>query len=243
MIKNKPQKIIIIVLCIFFSILLFLPSSSLFMLGKEKQTFRTNNNWEIVVRDFYQGTKLGSLQEIYLQDGYGFITLEACFKNLSDQEQVIFLSDISISIGESDFEIFPIGQAYMQSEVFSWLVPILAPIGAKKANDDLWYTPIQSYELIRLPPFQSKGCVDSYQYKTFAFLFMIDESQLNKPVILRFFDSKVTLVAQKPIVIPRDTVHWLKRLGWVFLVTSIVLVWLKNKRQKKQNNPNDIISP
>lgn len=230
MIQNKLRIFIIIIVFIFFG------SSLLVADTKMNQTVRTNNSWEITIRDFYQGTKLGSLQEIYLEEGSGFITLEACFKNLSNQEQTIFLSDISIIVVESNLEIFPMGQAYMQSEVFSWVVPLIAPIGGKRTTDDLWYTPIQSYELIHLPAYQSKGCVDSYQYKTFAYLFMVDETELNKPITLRFFDSEITLTAPKPIVIPRKTVRWLKRLGWAFLVIFIILFWLKNKRQKEQNN-------
>lgn len=193
----------------------------------------TNTEWEITVRDFYQGTKLGNLQSITLEDGYGFITLEACFRNLAATEQVVTWGDISITV-EDGFEMFPVGQGYKQSEAFGWLLPFLMPLGVKGVVDDLWYTPIQSYELISLPSHQNKGCEDSDQFKTFAYLFMVEKEVLEKPFTLRFFDKRLTLEARKPIVIPRSTVRWLKRLGWIFLLLLGILFWLRKRRQKRE---------
>ena len=202
------------------------------------QPVQSQDGWEITVRDSYQGIKLGNLQDIYLQEGYGFITLEVCIRNLTETEQVVHIGKVFI-LTEDGATIFPIGQGYKQSEVFGWLVTILKPFGGKRVVDDLLYFPIQSDELARVSPKQSQGCKDSYKLKTYAYLFMFNTERLDKPFTLHFLDSEINLTARKPIVIPRQTMRWLKRLGIASLILLGTLFWLRRKRRKAKEFVQD----
>lgn len=193
---------------------------------------QTSDEWEITVFDSYQGLKLGYSPHITLADGYSYITLEACTKNLSGIERAILWDDISIVL-EDGTELLPVGQGYRQSEVFAWLLPIFAPFGAKRIVDDLTFVPVQAYELFSLPAHESQGCKDSYRLTAYAFLFTVETEMLDKPFTLHFFDKELTLEARKPIVIPRSTVRWIKRLGWAFLLSLGILFWVRRRRQKR----------
>lgn len=201
--------------------------------GIDQPVQTRNNKWEILVRDSYQGTKLGNLQDISLENGYGFITLELCIRNLSSDAQVVHWEDISM-ITEDGTIVFPMGQGYRQSEVFGWLVAVLKPFGAKRVVDDLWYTRIQNYELVSLPAHQSQGCKDSYQLKTYAHLYMVRQEMLEKPFTLRFVEEEITLTAREPFVVSRQTIQLLKQLGVLFLFLLTILVQTRNRRLRRE---------
>ncbi len=194
-------------------------------------SIKSETRWEIQVRDTYIGTREGSLQSITLSEGFTFITIPMCLRNLTDTKRAITFSDIYIDTS-ADEHIPPMGQAYRQSETFGWLLPLLWMFGARSVSDEFWYTPIQSFEMLPLDASASIGCTDTEQFKNFAYLFMLPSQQALEPFTLHFFEEEIQLLARTPNYVPRANLRAVKRLAGYFFIVMIVLFFVVRRRKR-----------
>ncbi|MBI5952654.1 MAG: hypothetical protein HY865_13440 [Chloroflexi bacterium] len=183
------------------------------------------------MRDTYIGTREGSLQSVTLTEGFTFITIPMCLRNLADTKRAITFSDIYV-VTSADEHIPPMGQAYRQSEAFGWLVPILWRFGGLRVSDEFWYTPIQSFEMLPLDANASIGCTDTKQFKNFAYLFMLPSQQALEPFTLHFFEKEIQLLARTPNYVPSANLRAVKRLAGYFCIVMIVLFFVVRRRKK-----------
>lgn len=196
---------------------------------------RVSDELEITVKDVYGGIDKGTVQDIQLPDDSSYVTVEICIKNLLPIEQSVQRENVSI-ITYDNAQLSPIAQGYNQAEMFGWMLPLVEPIGGKRVVDEFIFFPIQKPELMRIPPYQSQGCSDSYQIKNYAFLFIVKKDAINKPITFYFFEKDIRFGVRKIFHISTQ-VKWGISLG-IFII-FIGCMWIVVKRNKQKSAITD----
>jgi hypothetical protein len=184
----------------------------------------------IKVEDVYQGVKDGDVESVQLPGGNTYVTVEICVENLSDMEQTVQWQDVFIIAGDNS-QIFPAALGYDQAEAFSWLLPIVEPIGGKRITHKFYFFLIQSNELMKIPFHQSLGCKTSSQFKSLALLFIVRNEIIDQPYTLNFLESDIVFKANETSSIS-NYFKWGIGLG-VFLFLLVVTVFVVRKKKSK----------
>lgn len=241
---------------------LFLCGCSLLNGFRGNPNLDTEPVMSITMRNAYQGVGDGNVEQVPLPEDSAYLTVEICVENHSAIDQSVLWRNVFIIPEDREHvfpvevgsilttypsagwleaftsfqgadQIFPVAVGYDQAEAFSWLGPIVAPIGGKRIAHNYYFFVIQSNELMQVPAHQSLGCETSSQYKSLALLFIVPEENAGKPHILHFFDGEIRFVAKQNSQVS-DGVKWGIGIG-LFLILAVAIGFLlKRSRAKAQ---------
>lgn len=179
-------------------IVLTLVLSSCAIPGKSAEEANLANKPQvrITLLEAYQGVKDGNVESVQLPGDSAFVTVRLCVENLSAIPQPVYWQDVFLT-GGNNAQTLPVALGFDQAEAFSWLLPIAAPVGAKRIDHKFYFFLIQKNELMSLPAYQSLGCDQSSQFKSMALLFILKKEMVDEPYTLHFLGAKLPLTPKR----------------------------------------------
>lgn len=126
----------------------------------------------VALGEVYWGVRDGNVESVSLPAESEYLTVEVCVENISREFVTVFWRDVYIA-GEDGTQYFPSALGLDQAEAFSWMLPLVEPIGGKHIDHKYYFFLIQEEALMTLPAHQSQGCKSSPQYTSQALLFIL----------------------------------------------------------------------
>lgn len=147
---------------------------------------------KITLGEVYLGVRDGNVESLSLPADNEYFTIEICVENISNEFITIFWRDVYV-LGEDNTQYFPSALGLDQAEAFSWVAPLVEPIGGKKIDHKYYFFAIQQEALMSLPAHQSQGCKSSPQFTSQALLFILPEDILGGRLQLVFWGNSAYL--------------------------------------------------
>ena len=192
----------------------------------------TSQGLRITPGEAYAGVKDGIVESVPLPEGSAYVTVEACVENRSAVERSVGWRDVYLMTGEN-VQVYPVALGHDQAEAFSWLLPIIEPIGGKHIDHKFYFFRIQNNELMRIPAYQSVGCRGSSQFTSMAFLFLVPGERAAQSHTLQFFEETLELrpgtVVPIPVFLP-----WGIGLGGLVAFAALAAVRLRQRKRQAQ---------
>ncbi len=127
---------------------------------------------KVSLGEVYSGVRDGNVESVSLPAESEYLTVEVCVENISSEFVTVFWRDVFI-VGEDGTQYFPSALGLDQAEAFSWMLPLVEPIGGKHIEHKYYFFLIQQEVIITLSAHQSQGCKSSPQYTSQALLFIL----------------------------------------------------------------------
>ena len=192
----------------------------------------TGTGVRITLGETYAGVRDGNVESAPLPTGSAYVTVEACVENLSAMERSIGWGDVYLATVEN-VQVYPVALGYDQAEAFSWLLPIVEPIGGKHIDHKFYFFRIQNQELMRIPARQSVGCRGSSQFTSMALLFILPQELAGGAYTLHFFEGALPVQATEGSPVPVSMI-WGAALALALLSIVVVLLVIRKNRSRAE---------
>lgn len=186
----------------------------------------------VTMKEAYQGVKDGNTESVQLPIDSAFITIGICVENLSTIQESVYWQDVFLDLGDN-IRIYPVALGYDQAEAFSWLLPIMEPIGGKSIDHKFYFFVIQNNEIMKIPAYQSLGCNTSSQFKSLALLFIVNNDIVSRPFTLHFLEGEIRFKAKRILVVS-ERIKWGIGLGLSLILIMVTVIVIRKKTSSAQ---------